>query len=109
LNSIGESGCASRPCIHNSTCETLIGVNPTSAYRCHCRTGYTGRNCETRKFSTIKKNNFISLNFSLGDPCVPNPCKNNGRCRPNVAGGTYVCECPPNFVGTNCETSKFLA
>ncbi|CAF4304796.1 unnamed protein product, partial [Adineta steineri] len=39
------------------------------------------------------------------DPCVPNPCQNNGRCRPNAAAGTYVCDCPANFIGQNCETN----
>ncbi len=46
---LGESGCSSRPCLHNSTCEILVGVNPSTAYRCHCRSGYTGRNCEVGK------------------------------------------------------------
>ena len=48
------------------------------------------------------------LYFLLGDPCVPNPCQNNGRCRPNFAAGTYVCDCAPSFVGQQCETSKLL-
>ena len=48
----GETGCVSRPCLHNSTCETLTDVTPSSAYRCHCRPGYTGRNCEVGKMNT---------------------------------------------------------
>ncbi len=54
--------------------------------------------------SKITLNNLCT--FFLGDPCVPNQCRNGGRCRPNVAANTYVCECPVNFVGINCETSK---
>ena len=41
-----------------------------------------------------------------GDPCIPQPCRNGARCRPNTAAGTYVCECLPNFLGVNCETRK---
>jgi hypothetical protein len=43
---IGKFGCLTRPCLHNSTCETIIGITPTLDYRCHCRIGFTGRNCE---------------------------------------------------------------
>ncbi|CAF4681095.1 unnamed protein product, partial [Rotaria socialis] len=50
-----ESGCASRPCLHNATCEILIGVNPVSAYRCHCRSGYTGRNCEVAIITSCER------------------------------------------------------
>ena len=49
------------------------------------------------------------LIFSLGDPCIPNPCQNGGRCQPNIAAGTYECDCPANFVGPNCEISKLSA
>ena len=33
--------------------------------------------------------------------CSPNPCLNNGTCLTNSAG--YVCQCPANFGGTNCQ------
>ena len=42
----------------------------------------------------------------IGDPCIPSPCQNGGRCRPDFSAGTYVCDCPANFIGQNCETSK---
>jgi len=42
------------------------------------------------------------------NPCIPNPCQNGGRCRPNLAAGNYVCECPANFNGPNCETSMLF-
>ncbi len=54
---------------------------------------------------------FIFKNYLyvlIGDSCIPNPCQNGGLCRPNTAAGTYVCDCPSNFIGQNCETSKLF-
>jgi hypothetical protein len=95
--------CEPNPCLNGGTCSPY-GLD---TYSCNCPFGFTGRNCETRKWNRV----FIfidDLYFSLGDPCVPNPCQNGGRCRPNAAAGTYVCDCPPSFVGQLCETSKLL-
>lgn len=38
------------------------------------------------------------------DPCLVNPCHNNGTCV--YMGTTYQCHCPEGFVGQYCETSK---
>jgi len=95
--------CEPNPCLNGGTCSPY-GLD---TYSCNCPFGFTGRNCETRKWNRMLI--FIDhLYFSLGDPCVPNPCQNGGRCRPNAAAGTYVCDCPPSFVGQLCETSKLL-
>jgi hypothetical protein len=73
----GQSGCSSRPCLHNSTCEILVGVNPASAYRCHCRSGYTGRNCEVGKrikhFQIFIYCLFEKTKFSAGHFLWTNP------------------------------------
>jgi hypothetical protein len=95
--------CEPSPCRNGGTCSPY-GLD---TYSCNCPFGYTGRDCESRKWNRV----FIFksyLYFSIGDPCVPNPCQNGGRCRINTAGGTYVCDCPPNFLGQNCETGKSL-
>ena len=35
------------------------------------------------------------------DACASNPCKNGGTCTDQ--GTSYVCTCPPNYVGNNCQ------
>ncbi|XP_072039224.1 uncharacterized protein [Amphiura filiformis] len=39
-----------------------------------------------------------------GSACTPNPCQAGGRCIPY--GGTYICQCPPNRGGRDCEESR---
>ncbi|CAF3855912.1 unnamed protein product [Rotaria sordida] len=80
-----ESGCISRPCLHNSTCETLIGVNPVSAYRCHCRIGYTGRNCEVAMVISCERTQ-----------CV------HGQCF-KIDFYTEICVCEKNWGGFDCS------
>lgn len=36
------------------------------------------------------------------NPCTPNPCRNNGRCR-STGGTTFECRCPPGFRGRLCD------
>ena len=35
--------------------------------------------------------------------CLDNPCINGGICT-NAADEDFICDCPPGFVGTHCET-----
>ncbi|CAF4469584.1 unnamed protein product [Rotaria socialis] len=86
-----ESGCASRPCLHNATCEILIGVNPVSAYRCHCRSGYTGRNCEVAIITSCER---IS--------CV------HGRCY-KIDLYSEICKCENNWGGIDCSQSLSIS
>lgn len=55
----------------------------------------------------IRTNEMYDFVFS-GDPCIPQPCQNGGRCRSDIAAQTYVCDCPTSYIGTNCETSEFF-
>ena len=38
------------------------------------------------------------------NPCLPNPCKNGGKC--NRKGSSYSCSCAKGYAGKRCE-SKF--
>lgn len=41
---------------------------------------------------------------AMGVGCVPNPCKNNGRCMPSDTLG-YVCSCVSPWKGADCSES----
>ena len=43
---------------------------------------------------------FCELQTNL---CLPNPCQNGGTCSNNAGG--YVCRCPANYGGVNCQFS----
>jgi len=45
----GNDFCAASPCKYGGTC-----VNEPFGYRCECDIGYTGDNCDQRKFSTVE-------------------------------------------------------
>jgi hypothetical protein len=94
--------CEPNPCLNGGTCSPY-GLD---TYSCNCPFGFTGRNCENRTRGVLSDSREMLLYCALGDPCVPSPCQNNGRCRPNIASGTYACDCPTYFLGQNCEISK---
>jgi hypothetical protein len=43
------------------------------------------------------------MHFSEIDFCDPNPCQNGGVCR--RLKNDYVCDCPDDVIGLNCEIS----
>ncbi|CAB3996708.1 delta B [Paramuricea clavata] len=40
------------------------------------------------------------------NPCASYPCRNGGECHTPEGSGDYVCECPDDFTGRNCERYK---
>ena len=38
---------------------------------------------------------------SVKNPCLPNPCKNGGKC--NRKGSSYTCSCAKGYTGKRCE------
>ena len=54
-----------------------------------------------RTCSCYKLNNYSSVHFILKsgleiqDPCVPNPCRNEGVCKTEL--NTFECRCVPGF------------
>ena len=48
---------------------------------------------------------FVGLSCEEIKLCDPNPCLNGGTCIERT-GLEYVCECPANFVGSNCSSCQ---
>ena len=43
----------------------------------------------------------VTVLMFVGDPCLSQPCMNQGSCvREN---GSFRCVCPPNYSGSRCE------
>ena len=52
-------------------------------------------------------NTYINTLFlSLGKPCEPNPCLNNGQCV--MFYSIYLCKCKPGFKGKLCEGIEMM-
>ncbi|CAF3641598.1 unnamed protein product [Rotaria sordida] len=76
--------CESVPCQHNATC--IPDMN--QGFICNCvGTGYEDEQC------TAEINE-----------CLSNPCQNNASCINQIGG--YICACPKNFIGLQCENKK---
>ena len=50
---------------------------------------------------------FGGKDCELNDVCEENLCQNDGLCQ-TVGKDKYKCTCPSQFVGDNCEYSKFI-
>nr|XP_015831508.2 protocadherin Fat 3a isoform X4 [Nothobranchius furzeri] len=72
--------CQHQPCRNGATCTSL----PSGGFTCNCNPQYTGGSCEME----------ITV-------CVPNPCQNNGVCKP--IGNAFLCSCRRGFRGLICE------
>lgn len=82
--------CASGPCVHDGTCVEPIPGH----YKCHCRRGYSGENCE------------VEVTHS---PCDSTPCDNGGACVETTIGAgshtlaSYKCACQAGYAGMLCN------
>ena len=55
-----------------------------------------------------KTNCRIKISSRLGiNPCNRRPCRNGGSCEPN-GGLNYLCLCPVETAGDECEISKLM-
>ncbi|XP_016007405.2 coagulation factor VII isoform X2 [Rousettus aegyptiacus] len=64
--------------------------------------------CSFEEASEIFKNDErlkqFWISYKDGDQCASNPCKNGGSCEDHLQ--SYICFCPDDFEGRNCETNK---
>uniref|UniRef100_A0AAV2JCE7 Protocadherin Fat 3-like n=1 Tax=Knipowitschia caucasica TaxID=637954 RepID=A0AAV2JCE7_KNICA len=72
--------CVSQPCLNGALCSSL----PSGGFMCSCSAGFTGGRCEVELTS-----------------CMPNPCQNNGECKP--LGNAFFCSCPKGLGGLICD------
>ncbi|XP_072026359.1 uncharacterized protein [Amphiura filiformis] len=120
-------GCSQDPCGDYGYCEA---VQNQDGYRCTCRNGYTGRNCEIPPacgygfandpcqpngicqssstsalgYECLCYGGFFGPRCENEDPCYNDPCLNNGRCVSD-GFGSYTCECYGGYTGLYCENS----
>ncbi|XP_061386037.1 cubilin homolog [Musca vetustissima] len=75
--------CVNQPCLNGGTC-----IDSGSSFKCLCPVGFIGDTCTPAP-----------------SPCSPNPCRNNGRCRPitTSTNRSFTCQCTPGFMGEKCE------
>ena len=41
--------------------------------------------------------------LSIDDPCLPNPCKNDGNCTRTADLKDFTCNCTSEYTGDTCE------
>ncbi|XP_065180672.1 uncharacterized protein LOC135811373 [Sycon ciliatum] len=87
--------CADGQCEHPSPCQhggkcvyaSVDGNTPQlKQYKCQCRPGYAGRQCELVVSACITRR----------------PCMHGGRCE-RSGSHHYVCHCPPFYYGQQCQ------
>ncbi|XP_031732952.1 slit homolog 1 protein-like [Anarrhichthys ocellatus] len=78
------SPCVTSPCKNQGVCQ----VHHTELYTCTCKSGFTGKHCETPV-----------------DACVSNPCTNGGICISDEQTRGFSCACAFGFHGTFCEVN----
>jgi len=81
--------CTNTPCQNDAVCHSYSDF---SDYRCDCKAGFTGRNCET---SLSKCNNNGN----------GNPCENGGLCADTSDFSDYICECKNEYTGKTVRIS----
>jgi len=77
--------CGDNPCKNGGRCTYEEARDGTVSYKCTCRQGFTGGQCQ----------------IDLG-PCATKPCLNDGKCIA-VNENTYICKCSVGFTGAKCS------
>lgn len=81
------SPCEPNPCQYSGICHEKIREDETVTYRCACRKGLVGDNCE------------VNLDDCEGS------CQNGAGCADLV--DDFRCHCPFGFSGKRCENAEF--
>ncbi|PAV81053.1 hypothetical protein WR25_01997 [Diploscapter pachys] len=86
-----DNPCSDHPTLCGSSSQGVCVNMPTNntdvGYLCICAPGYTGDNCES----------------PAEDPCLAEPCQNNGTCVSDMQLYTYNCDCTEDYFGEDCQ------
>ncbi|OTF69506.1 hypothetical protein BLA29_007490 [Euroglyphus maynei] len=77
------NACDSSPCLNRGECRKFDQFD----FKCNCPYGWSGKICE----QPLYKCNDTGK------------CKNNGLCMSNGNPGHFICFCPPDFHGNQCQ------
>ncbi len=86
-------------------------VATTTGYLCQCSYPYTGFSCEAiippppRPACACVVCPCPTPVLTAVNPCLPNPCQNNGGCA--VVASVARCYCPSSYTGYYCQFGKF--
>lgn len=87
-------------CVQDSTC---LSVNVASSFDesklFWCEMMASDKYVSSKSF----QENATSHHFSIMTPCLAEPCKNGGMCKPNYGDGNYECQCLIGSKGKNCH------
>ncbi|CAF2519254.1 unnamed protein product [Rotaria sp. Silwood2] len=98
--------CIPNPCYNGGSC-----VVTTTGYICQCSFPFTGSNCETLITTPAPRPVCACIIcpcptpvVTAVNPCLPNPCQNNGGC--GVVQNVARCYCPTSFTGYYCQFAR---
>lgn len=98
--------CQPSPCYNGGTC-----VATSNAYICQCTYPYSGSNCELTLATRPSQPTCACIlcpcptpAATSTNPCLPNPCQNNGGCA--VVQSAAQCYCPAAFTGYYCQFTR---
>jgi len=95
--------CQPNPCYNGGTC-----VATYNGYLCQCTFPNSGSNCEIIIPTVAPRPTCACIicpcplpTTNVINPCLPNPCQNNGGCA--VVQNTPQCYCQPTYAGSHCQ------
>ncbi|CAF3378373.1 unnamed protein product [Rotaria socialis] len=98
--------CIPNPCYNGGSC-----VATTTGYLCQCSFPFTGSNCEALITTPMPRPVCACVIcpcptpvVTVVNPCLPNPCQNNGGCA--VQQNLARCYCPTSFTGYYCQFAR---
>lgn len=99
--------CIPNPCFNGGSC-----VATTTGYLCQCPYPFTGASCETlittppppRPACACVVCPCPTPVVTVVNPCLPNPCQNNGGCA--VVQNAARCYCPSGYNGYYCQFAR---